>query len=66
MAIVPVEVVEAVADDIASTARRSDAVLYRGGLTGPAALGILELAGCRGRRGRRRARPHRATTRPTA
>jgi hypothetical protein len=38
----PVTVARAVADDIASTARRPDAVLYWGGLVGLAALGVLE------------------------
>jgi hypothetical protein len=38
----PVTVARVVADDIASTARRPDAVLYWGGLVGLAALGVLE------------------------
>ena len=38
----PVTVARAVADDIASTARRPDAVVYWGGLAGLAALGVLE------------------------
>jgi hypothetical protein len=42
MATLRVKQVEAMADDIASTARRPDAVLCRGGLAGLAALGSLE------------------------
>ena len=38
----PVTVVAAVADDVAATARRPDAVVYWGGLVGMAALGVLE------------------------
>jgi hypothetical protein len=65
MATLRVKQVEATADDIASTARRPDAVLCRGGLAGPAALGILEwpaatAAGVAA--GRRRSCPHWATT----
>src|SRR3954469_16978822 len=44
-ATLPAKVVMAVADDIASTARRPDAVLYWGGLAGLAALGVFEWAG---------------------
>ncbi len=42
MATLRVKQVEAMADDIASKARRPDAVLCWGGLAGLAALGILE------------------------
>jgi hypothetical protein len=38
----PATVVRQVADDVASTARRPDAVVYVGGLLGLAALGVLE------------------------
>ena len=38
----PLAVARTVADDVASTARRPDAVLYWGGLAGLAALGVLE------------------------
>jgi hypothetical protein len=38
----PVTVARAVADDVVSTARRPDAVLYLGGLVGLAVLGVLE------------------------
>ena len=38
----PVTVVREMADDVASTLRRPDAVLYLGGVVGLAALGILE------------------------
>jgi hypothetical protein len=38
----PVTVAREVVDDVASTLRRPDAVLYLGGVVGLAALGILE------------------------
>jgi hypothetical protein len=38
----PITVARAVVDDVASTARRPDAVVYWGGLAGLAALGVLE------------------------
>lgn len=38
----PVTVARAVADDVVTTVRRPDAVLYIGGLVGLAALGVLE------------------------
>src|SRR3954466_1244972 len=38
----PVAVARTVVDDVASTARRPDAVIYWGGLAGLAALGVLE------------------------
>ena len=42
IATAPITAVRNVADDVASTARRPDAVLYWGGLAGLAALGVLE------------------------
>jgi len=38
----PIAVARTVVDDVASTARRPDAVIYWGGLAGLAALGVLE------------------------
>lgn len=38
----PATIARAVADDVVSTVRRPDAVLYLGGLVGLAALGVLE------------------------
>jgi hypothetical protein len=38
----PVTVARAVVDDVATTARRPDAVVYWGGLAGLAALGVLD------------------------
>jgi hypothetical protein len=38
----PATVTREIADDIAETARRPDAVLYWGGLVGLAALGVLD------------------------
>ena len=62
MATQQVKQVEAVADDIASTARRPDAVMDRGGLAGPAALGSLEWPAAAAVGVAAEARPHRATT----
>lgn len=65
MALLRVKEVKAVTDDIASTARRRDAVMYWGGLAGLAAVIILERPAAGGvgvAAERRRARPHRATT----
>lgn len=58
----PATVVRQVADDVASTARRPDAVVYVGGLLGQAALGVLEwpVAGGRCRGSRRGGRQRRA------
>jgi|tagenome__1003787_1003787.scaffolds.fasta_scaffold20800685_2 hypothetical protein len=67
-ATLPVKVVMTVADDIASTAHRPDAVLYWGGLAGLAALGIFEWpvaaavgVGVAVANGRRRPRPQQPT-----
>jgi hypothetical protein len=38
----PFAVARSVAEDVVSTARRPDALLYWGGLVGMAALGVLE------------------------
>lgn len=71
-ATLPAKVLMAVADDIASTARRPDAVLYWGGLAGLAALGVFEWpvaaavgVGVAVASGRRRPRPEQPTTQPT-
>jgi hypothetical protein len=63
----PVRVAAAIADDVSSTARRPDAVLYWGGLAGLAVLGVLDwpvaaavgigVAVANGRRASRTARP---------
>jgi hypothetical protein len=42
LALLPVTVAMAVVDDIASTARRPDALVYWGGLAAMATLGVLE------------------------
>jgi hypothetical protein len=42
LALLPVTVTMAVVDDIASTARRPDALVYWGGLAAMATLGVLE------------------------
>jgi hypothetical protein len=70
-ATLPAKVVMAVADDIASTARRPDAVLYWGGLAGLAALGVFEWpvaaavgVGVAVANGRRRSRPEQPTAQP--
>ena len=73
VATLPAKGVMAVADDIVSTARRPDAVLYWGGLAGLAALGIFEWpvaaaigVGVAVANGRRRPRPEQPTIQPTS